>query len=236
MFAVYKREFQSYFYSPIGYVFVGFFLLVGGFLFNIYNINAMDPRLTSLFSNLSFIFLLLVPILTMRMFTEERKQKTDQMLLTSPCPLYKIILGKYFAAVTVYIIALVITGVYPIILLIYGNPSVGEILCDYIGLFLLGCSFISIGTLVSALTENQVTAAVATFAVLLILYVWDSLIPAAQSPFIVTILEWLSLVLRYGDFQAGVLTLAPVVYYVSFSAVMVFLTYRSVEKRRWSEG
>lgn len=236
MYAVFKREVQSYFYTPIGYCFMGFFLLASGYYFGQNNIIELSPSLSTMFYNIMFIFLILVPVLTMRMYSEERKQKTDQMLLTSPLPLFSIVLGKYLAAVFVYFISLLITGIYPVIMLVYGNPALGEIFAGYFGLFLLGMSYIAIGSFISSLTENQVAAAAATFAILLILYVWDSIMPAVNSAFLATVLDWLSITSRFQQFEMGVIGLAPVVYYLSFCGVFLFLTYRSIEKRRWSEG
>lgn len=180
--------------------------------------------------------MMLVPVLTMRLLSEERKTKTDQLLLTSPVPLLSIVLGKYMAAVFVFLITLLITSIYPIILFIYGSPALGEILGGYLGFFLMGCTFIAIGLFVSSLTENQLTAYIATFAVLLLLWLMDWITPNLNNMIIVQILEWLSILKRFNDFGMGILSLSPIVYYVSFSAVFVFLTMRVMEKRRWSKG
>jgi len=236
MWAVLKREIQAYFYSPIGYVFMGFFLLVSGFFFAASNIFAGSAEFSSLLGNITFLFLLLVPVLTMRLLTEERKNKSDQLLLTSPLSLTSIVMGKYLAAVVVFLLTLVITAIYPIILFAYGEPSLGEILGGYIGFFLMGCAFIAIGLFVSALTENQVTAAVATFAVLLLMWLMDWITPNINNATVAKILDWFSILKKFENFGIGVLSLSPMVYYITFAGIFVFLTIRAIEKRRWSEG
>ena len=236
MWAVFKREVQSYFFSPLGYVIIGFFLLVSGFFFTANNIFAMNSSFNAVLGNTSFIFLMLVPILTMRLLSEEKKTKTDQMLITSPLSLTAIVLGKYLAAVSVFLTTLVISFVYPIILLTLGQPSVGEIVAGYIGFFLMGCTFIAVGLFISALTENQITAATSTFGVLLLLWVIDWVVPNINSPVVVSIIEWVSVLKRFSSFMMGVLSPSPIIYYLSFSALFVFLTIRVIEKRRWSEG
>ena len=236
MWAVFKREVQSYFFSPLGYVIMGFFLLVSGFFFTANNIFPMNSSFNAVLGNTSFIFLMLVPILTMRLLSEEKKTKTDQMLITSPLSLTAIVLGKYFAAVSVFLATLVISFVYPIILLTLGQPSVGEIVAGYIGFFLMGCTFIAVGLFISALTENQITAATSTFGVLLLSWVLDWVVPNINSPAVVSIIEWVSVLKRFSSFMMGVLSPSPIIYYLSFSALFVFLTIRVIEKRRWSEG
>lgn len=234
MISIFKRELKSYFYSPVGYMFWGFFLLLSGYFFMVINLNQAWADLKSLFSNISFIFIFLVPILTMRLMSEDRKNKTDQLLLTSPVSLTSIVLGKYLAAVFVFLIALFITIIYPIILYIYGNPSLGEMFGSYLGFFLMGAAFISLGLFVSSLTENQIISAVASFGILLMLWLIDWITSFVQSKIIINIVEWLSIFARYEDFSMGILSLSPVVYYISFSTVFIFLTVRVMEKRRWS--
>jgi ABC-2 type transport system permease protein len=188
-------------------------------------------------SNLMFLFMLTVPILTMRSLSEERKNKTDQLLLTSPISVSKIILGKYFAALAVFLITLVVSFIYPITLFIYGNPSPMEILTGYIGFFLLGAALISVGIFISALCENQVTSAIVTLVVLLAMFIGAASIiqQLISVQWINTVLSWFSVYDRYASFGQGLLSLPEIFYYISFAAVFVFLTIRTVERRRWSE-
>ncbi len=237
MLAVYQRELKGYFYSPIAYIFMGFFLLITGFFFYAYNIGPAQANYNGMLSNLMFLFMLTVPILTMRSLSEERKNKTDQLLLTSPTSVTSVILGKYFAACSVFLLTLVISFVYPATLFIYGNPSIAEIATGYIGFFLLGAALISVGVFISALCENQVTSAIVTLVVLLAMFIGAaSLIQQLISvTWINALLSWFSVYQRFTPFSQGLLSLTEVFYYLSFAAVFVFLTIRTVERRRWSE-
>ena len=161
MLAVFRRELRAYFVSPIGFVFVGFFILIAGVFFAISNLLSGNPSFTGVLSSLTFIFLFLVPILTMRLISEETRQKTDQLLITSPLSITGIVLGKYLAAVGVFVITLLITVLFPVIMSFFALLGLGwwEILGGYIGFLLMGCAFISIGLFFSSLTDNQLIAA-----------------------------------------------------------------------------
>jgi ABC-2 type transport system permease protein len=183
MLAIFRRELKAYFVSPIGFTFVGFFLLIAGVFFAISNLLSGNPNYTGVLSNLTFIFLFLVPILTMRLISEETRQKTDQLLITSPVSIVGIVLGKYLAAVTVFLITLLITVIYPIIMSFYALLGLAwwEILGGYIGFFLLGASFIAVGLFFSSLTDNQLIAAVETFAALLLIWILDFIAQSVPS-------------------------------------------------------
>jgi ABC-2 type transport system permease protein len=237
MVAVYRRELQGYFYSPIAYIFIGVFLFLSGIFFFLGNIWSASADFNSLLGTLTFLFMIVVPVLTMRLMSEERKNKTDQLLLTSPISLTSMVVGKYFAALSVFLITLVISFIFPAILFIFGNPSMSEIVTGYIGFFCLGASLIAVGVFISALGENQITSAFITLGVLLVLYIMSSSLLAQliNIPWIVTFLEWFSVYERFSPFSQGVLGLTEVFYYLSFAAVFIFLTIRTVESRRWSE-
>lgn len=237
MLSIYKRELQAFFLSPIAYVFMGFFLLVTGLFFATTNVLSQQASYNTMLGNMSFLFMLTVPILTMRLLSEERKNKTDQLLLTSPVSVVSIVLGKYFAAVSVFGITLIVSFIYPLTLFTFGNPSFVEILTGYIGFFLLGAALISVGLLISSLSENQVVSAVSTFGVLLVLYLGgvDILMQIINVSWINSVLDWLSVYNRYDSFGQGLLGIAPIIYYLSFCAVFLFFTVRSIERRRWSE-
>ncbi len=175
MFAVLKKEIQAYFSSLTGYIFMGFFLFLSGLFFTMSNLGQMSPDYNGVMGSITFVFLLVVPILTMRLMAEETRQKTDQLLFTSPLSLTGVVLGKYLAAVLVFFMTLVVTFIYPIILSTMGSIAVGEIIGGYIGFFLLGSAFIAVGLFISSLTENQVVAAVITFSALLLLWIIDSI-------------------------------------------------------------
>ena len=175
MLAILRREFRAYFSSPLGFTFVGFFLLIAGIFFALSNLLSGSPAYAGVLNSLTFIFLFLVPILTMRLLTEETRQKTDQLLITSPLTITGIVLGKYLAAVGVFLISLLITVLYPVIMSFYalGGLAGWEILGGYIGFFLLGASFIAVGLFFSSLTDNPLIAAVESFAALLLIWILD---------------------------------------------------------------
>lgn len=239
MLAIYRKELQTYFYSPLGYVFMGSFLFVAGIFFAFGNIMSVSADFGTMLSNVSFIFMLVVPILTMKLMSDERRTKTDQLLLTSPVSLWSVVVGKFLAACTVFLFTLVLTFVYVIILAAFGNISLGEVFVNYLGFFLTGCCMIAVGLFVSTLTESQVTASIATFGVILMLYLMDSmvsLITADYLQFLVTGMKWLSLFSRFSDFTSGILNISSTIYMITFAFVFLFLTVCTTEKRRWSEG
>lgn len=180
MAAIFKREMKMYFSSMIGYVFTAFFVLVTAIYFSLQNILSLSPQFENVFNSVIMMFLILAPILTMRLLSEETKQKTDQILLTSPVSVVGVVLGKFFAAVTVFIIALVITMLFPLILSFYGSIAVAQIIGSYIGFFLLGSSFIAVGLWISSITDNQIVSAVATFAAVFLLLMVETIVSSAS--------------------------------------------------------
>ena len=166
MRAVYKKELKGYLTSMQGYVFMAFILLIIGIYFTAYNLNYASPDFGYTLSAITFVFLIITPVLTMRIIAEEKKNKTDQLLLTSPVPVWKIVLGKYLGMVTIYLIPVLIAGLYPFILSKYGTVSYSMAFTAIIGFFFLGCANLSIGLFLSSITESQVIAAVLMFAAL----------------------------------------------------------------------
>lgn len=234
MKSIFKKELRSYFMSPLAYVFLGVFIFVNAFSFVYYQVQYSVADVRALFSTTNEISLFLVSILTMRLLSEEKNKKTDQLLLTAPVDVREIVAGKFFAACTVLLVALVISMVFPITMFIFAEPSLGEIIGGYIGFVLLWASLISVGVLISALTENQMISAVATFAVLLVLFNLEGIAAAVSNNFVSEILKSVSLINRYADFSAGVLSLDSVVFYISFIFVVLFLAVKIVERRRYS--
>ena len=235
MLAIYKRELKSYFYTPLGYVFIAFFMLVAGWIFSQENLMRADGELGRLFGSLVLIMVILIPILTMRLISEEKNTKTDQLLLTSPVSVVSIVLGKILSAFTVYGITLLVSLVFPIIISKFTAPSWGEIIGMYIGFFLMGISFISIGVYISSLTENQVISATVTFAVLFALYVVYSISVYITDPIAKVVLYYISVAARFDDFSKGIINLESVVYYLSLVALFGYLTVNQLEKRRWAK-
>ena len=241
MLAIWKRELQNYYLTSIGYVFTGIFLLVGGILFFLGNIVQQTAYISTMLSNLNYVFMLIVPILTMKLLSEEKRNKSDQLLLTSPRSIWEIILGKFFAACSVVLISTAVTLLYVVVLATYSdNVYPLLILCNYLGFLLLGFCYVAIGVLMSALTENQVSAAVLTLGVNVLLQLLENVSGMLTLPswlsFLNVVMSWFSLYTRYNDFNVGVLSIANIIYYISFSGIMLFLAVRVIDKRRWSEG
>lgn len=235
MLAVFRKEFKSYFTSPIAYVLIGLFILLSSMVFYI---NLASPTAEYNYLNLNYMSLfliLIIPILTMKILADERKSGTEVLLRTSPTSITKVVVGKYLAAFAVFMVMTAITLVYPILLKVFGNPSVSEIIGGYVAYILLGASFIAFGVFASSLTESQIVAAIVGIVGLLIMWLLQGIAPSLGGIW-ADILKWFSLYSRTEDLFAGILSLKSIVYYVSFSAVFVFLAIRVIEKRRWSKG
>lgn len=175
MLAIYKKELKSYLTSMQGYVFMAFIMLVMGIYFTAYNLNYASPDFGTTLNSVTFVFLIITPILTMRILAEEKRNKTDQLLFTSPVPIWKIVFGKYLGMVTIYLIPVVITLFYPLILAKYGTVSYPMTLTAIVGFFFLGCANIAVGLFLSSITESQVIAAVLTFVVLFCSFVMNGI-------------------------------------------------------------
>ena len=175
MLAIYKKELKSYLTSMQGYVFMAFIMLVLGIYFTAYKLNYASPDFGTTLNSVTFVFLIITPILTMRILAEEKRNKTDQLLFTSPVPIWKIVFGKYLGMVTIYLISVVITLFYPLILAKYGTVSYPMTLTAIVGFFFLGCANIAVGLFLSSITESQVIAAVLTFVVLFCSFVMNGI-------------------------------------------------------------
>lgn len=175
MLAIYKKELKSYLTSMQGYGFMAFIMLVLGIYFTAYNLNYASPDFGTTLNSVTFVFLIITPILTMRILAEEKRNKTDQLLFTSPVPIWKIVFGKYLGMVTIYLIPVVITLFYPLILAKYGTVSYPMTLTAIVGFFFLGCANIAVGLFLSSITESQVIAAVLTFVVLFCSFVMNGI-------------------------------------------------------------
>ena len=234
MSAVMKRELNSYFSSAIGYIFIAVFYVFAGFYFFATCLLSGYSTLSYVFNNMFAIAVFLVPILTMRLWSEEKKQKTDQALFTAPVKLLPIVLGKYFAALIIYAISLAIFLVFGLVISCFVTPEWSVIIGNLIGLFLLGAALIAIGMFLSSLTENQVIAAVSGFAVGLVIMMLDSIGSLFSNTFLVSIFTNLSFTAHYTNFTTGLLNFVDVIFFLSVISVFVFLTVRVFEKKRWS--
>lgn len=234
MGAIYRREMSAFFTSGPAYVFLAVYFLFSGYFFYQGTLTQATTDMSSMFSALFLVVLFLIPILTMRLLSEEKKQKTDQGLLTAPVGLWSIVLGKYLAALTLYVIAVSIVFVYALILSYFGTVVWSTLLGNYFAMLLLGAAFIAVGVFISSLTENQMASAVASFLALMLLYMIDAIGSGISIEFIKNIFTSLSFYSRYLEFTMGVFNLSSVVFYLSAAFLFNFFTVRVLEKRRWS--
>ncbi|MBI5746860.1 MAG: ABC transporter permease subunit [Nitrospirae bacterium] len=252
IFYIMKKELRGYLLSPVAYVLITVFLVVMGFLF--YNIVSFySLQSTFIFSqqgvapefdltevifrptfiNMSVVFLLVMPILTMRFFAEEKRSRTIELLMTSPISITEIILGKYLASVLILCLMLLLTIYMPVIISLYGTVNWGQIASGYIGLFLVGMIFLSIGILASSMTENQIIAAILSFGMLLILWIIRMASQIAGSTTTGDILSFLSITEHMDNLIKGLIDTRDVIYYLTVSIFGLFLTHRVIESQRW---
>ncbi len=238
MLAIFKREMRSYFTSPVGYMFSAIFFAVSGFLFMLNTVQAGESsNYSAYFSILLFLFIVIIPLLTMKLISEETKMKTDQLIMTAPITLADIVLGKYLAALTMFGGSFLISSaIYFIPLAMYGNPNVALYIGCVLGIFLVGSAFISIGIFISSLTENQFISAFGTIGAIIFLLFVSSLNSYINNETIRNFLSGLSITNRYSYFAYGLFSYDSLIYFISISAVFLFLTIRVFEKRRWSKS
>ena len=238
MLAIFKREMRSYFTSPVGYMFSAIFFAVSGFLFMLNTVQAgEESNYSGYFSILLFLFIVIIPLLTMKLISEETKMKTDQLIMTAPITLADIVLGKYLAALTMFGGSFIISSaIYYIPLAMYGNPNLALYIGCVFGIFLVGSAFISIGIFISSLTENQFISAFGTIGAIIFLLFVSSLNSYINNEAVRNFLSGLSITSRYSYFSYGLFSYDSLIYFISLSAVFLFLTIRVFEKRRWSKS
>ena len=257
MLAIYKKEMRSYFINPIGYAYLGIFLAISALVCCYTTLQSRSYSTTSHFFYMIFAFVILLPLLTMRSFAEERKMKTEQMLLTAPVTITGIVLGKYLAAFTMFVATVLISCInfIPLYIIAHAeravvaetaNPVIGpesaKIVGSIIGIILLGAAFIAIGIFISSLTENQLSAAVTSIGVILLMVIFSLVNQIGSdaegnrliSNYVVRfIIDWLSVLSRFSNFGYGIFDFSALIYYLSITFVFIFLTVRVYEKRRW---
>lgn len=236
MSAIFKREFKTYFTSPIGYIVLAMIFGLSGYYFFLYNLASGYADLSYVFSSvLTFLMLLVLPVLTMRLMSDDKRQKTDQALLTAPVSLTGIVLGKFFAAFLLFTIGISIMLVFAVIIATQITPDWLVIMGNFIGLLLLGGMIISIGLLISCLTESQFVAALGTFLASFALLMIDSVGSMLSSSTVaVAITDFLSVSQRYSNFTSGLMQYDDVVFFVSTTALFLFLTVRVLDRKRWN--
>ncbi|MDI6697878.1 MAG: ABC transporter permease [Candidatus Saccharicenans sp.] len=251
VWSITKKELISYFTSPIAYIVIAIFLLLSGFFFyslvwwfntqamqmaqNPYyfqQVNINQMVFAPLFHNLSIILLLMLPVVSMRLFSEEKKMGTEELLFTSPVSVIQIILGKYLASLIVLLAMLVLSAIPTIFTFVHGNPEPVPYLLGYLGLFLLGAAFLALGIFWSALTENQIVSAVLTFGTLLLFWVLSWAAYSARGLW-QDVLNYLSFFEHFDGMTKGILDTSDLVYYLSFAFFGLFLTHSVIQFRRW---
>lgn len=233
MKAIFKRELRSYFSSMPGYIFLAMFLLLAGVLFYLNNIVFGVTSVKNLFQLLTTWEVFILPILTMRLFAEDRKLKTDQLLMTAPVSVKSIVLGKFLAAFMMVISALVVMLAYTIIISFFGTMNWAETISCFVGFALLCAFVLSIGTFMSSLTDSQIVAAISTYAILIVT-VFLGNIASAASGVLKSALLWISPTERFLDFAMGILDPSALVYYISLTVLFLFLTVSVTERRRFA--
>lgn len=233
VWSILLKELKSYFVSPIAYVITAMFLLISGYFFILILGFTKDAgMMTYLFGNMSIVLLLIGPMMSMRLFAEEQRNKTLELLLTSPVSDAGIVIGKFMASALLLLTMLLTTLHFPLMLAYFGNPDPYPILSGYAGLFLMGCTFLAIGMLTSTWTQNQIIAAVSSFSISLLLWFLGAATSVSSSD-MGKVLNYISLNTHWESFAKGLLSLSDILYYVSLIGLLLFLTIRSLETRRW---
>ena len=235
MIAIYKREMRSYFTSPIGYIFVAIFMAVSAWFFMSYTLQqGENSNFGTYFQMIIVLFVAILPLLTMKLMSEERKLKTEQLILTGPVSLGGIVISKFLAAFTVFGGAFLLSSfIYYIPLFMYGTPNTVIYFCCVFVTLLAGAAFISMGVFISALTENQFIAAFGTMTLMIPFLFASSLNSYINNELVRNILSGISITARYSSFSSGVFDWPALLYYISVCGVFLFLTVRVLEKRRW---
>jgi len=238
MGAIFKRELYGYFISPVGYIFITVFLLVAGGVFYLTAlVSPAQADITSYFMFIIFTFIVLIPLLTMRSLSEERKTKTEQMLLTSPVSLTGIIFAKFFAAFVLFAGTLLVSCLNFYVLYAFaarpGQTNTAVLAGNVISVLLIGAAFIAIGLFISAMTENQLTAAIVSITTILFLLISGAFSGAIPNVFIRYALDFVSIFSRFQAFTYGIFDISSIIYYASIVVIFLFLTIRIYEMRRW---
>ena len=237
MYAIFKRDFIAYFTSAIGYIYLGAYILILNLMFYLNNALGSSASLSALFNFMLTVMMFITPILTMRVFSEEFKQKTDQLLCTSPVSTTAIVMGKFFSSLCVFGCLLGLTLAWPFVISLFGENISDEVIGNYIGIICIGAAYISMGIFISSLTENQVIAAVGSLCLFFALFILEFVAIMFYSSgvlpvFIMRFFLFISIYGRYTDITNGLLSLDALVFFISVCAIFLFLTMRTLERRR----
>ncbi len=233
MTAIFKREFKSYFTSPLGYVYLAIFLFFEGYFFTtLYTYGS--PSVEIIFSSLASVVVLVAPVLTMRLLSEDRRQKVDQALLTAPVSVAGIVLGKFFAALSVFALSFSPTLLFEIIVSLVANPNWLIFLNGLVGTLLIGAALIAIGMFISSLTESSIISCILTLVSFLLLMVLPNLASMTQVEWVIAVAEKIAFVNLFASFTSSVFSVVNVIYLLSVAAIFVFVSIRAVERRRYA--
>ena len=233
MTAIFKRELGAYFKTPVGWIFLAVYFVFSGYFFW-YMISYNTTNSAFIFDRMFTFSMFLVPVLTMRLMSDEKRLKTDQLLLTSPVSVTGVVMGKFLAAVSVYSVAVCINAVYMLVMSVFTTPDWTSFFGNFVGALLLGAAFTAAGVFVSSLTESQLISAVGTFAVLLMLYLLDSFKGTDTESLLYRVIDGISLNSHYESFTRGLVDYSDAVFFISLAAVFIFLTVRLIERKRWN--
>ena len=244
MFSVYKKDLQSFFFTPFAYALAALFMLLFTYIFanqigGLESGNLVEFSFTGVFYNIIFFFMFLIPIITMRTFADERKFGTEVLLMTSPISVIKIVIGKFLANVTVFLFMMAGSLIFPIITANYGTVVISQLICAYIGFFFWGTMFIALGMLISSFTESSIIAAIIGEIVMFVFLFLDDFAYTAfisQFPKLQSVLLAFAAQSRFYYFSQGFIRLSDLVFFVSAILVLLSWTYISIEKRRWNRG
>jgi ABC-2 type transport system permease protein len=231
LWAVATRELRSYFLSPLAYVVIALFLLLAGYLFALILNSSREATLRPLISNVSVLFLFIVPAISMRLLAEEQRTGTVELLLTNPVQEWEIVVGKFLAAIMLLLVMLALTLLYPAFLFVFGNPDRGPIITGYLGVFLQAAAFMGVGLWASSLTQNQIVAAIVAFGALLILWLSDNLGQFLGGT-VGSIVSYTSVINHFQQFPQGVINTQDVIYYLTLVAAGLVLSTLSLQSRR----
>ena len=234
MVAILKRELSSYFNSAVAYVVMAVYFLFSGLFFSMICIENDTSSLSYVFGNMFIIILFIIPIITMKSFSEEKRQRTDQALLTSPTSLFEIVMGKFLGALILFAICSLIFVVYALVISFFTSLDWAVVLCTVLGLLLLGSALIAIDIFISVLTESMIISAVAGMGVGLLIYMLSNLSSNITVDWIATIVKKIDFLTYYTNFTYGMLNLTDIIFFLSVTGLFLFFTARVLEKRRWS--
>lgn len=233
MLAIFKKEMINYFVSVIGYIFIAIMVAFGGYFYTTTSLNYANSDMRGMFNGYLSVLVFVIPILTMKLFSEEKKNKTDQSLMTLPVSAYEIVLGKFFAALSMFVISLSITLSYVLVVMLFGQFQGALVFGNYLAMILLSGVLISLGLMISSLTDNQIVSAVLSFFILFGSYSLGGILSQLKSQLLIKLLSFFAIFSHHTDFTYGVFGLDKIFYYLSLNVLFLLITTQVIEKKRF---